>query len=657
MNSVAHMGDASLDISRPTALRSVLAAAGLYVLFYVLLDWLSFVQPVLKLGITPWSPQTGLTLAFLLLLGPRWASATALAALLAEVIIRGRSPVSLLAISLSVWIAVGYGFLATLLRRWNLAAPVRTSRAGVGLAAASLCVSLVVAVGYVLLVIAAGDLPRAQTISSIVRYWIGDLNGILTVTTLLMSARSWREGVRLSRERIWEVLAQCAAIGLTLWIIFGLTATDDLRAYYPLFVPVIWIALRWGVPGAMLATLGIQIALMLIARDETMAPPLMDLQLLMVILNATALLLGAVVTDRATALKRMAQSEARQRALLDMAPDAVLAIDSSGLVRSSNPAALKLFGDKAGVQAGGSAASLLPGLALTADEGHAALDACRQGGTRFPAEVAWARLDEPAGGGFLITVRDVSERRRAQEQLRERDTALARAMRFAVAGELASALAHELNQPMTAVVSYLRALAILTEEAAKHEPRIETTLSKVTHEAIRAAKVLRRLRDFYRGGASKKEAIDLPELCSAITSAFDERLRRAEVTLTISVAESPPQIEWDTTQFEIVLHNLIANSLDAVSHADKANRRIELSVESKDDAALVSVADSGPGLSAEVLKHLFEPFTTTKPDGMGLGLAISRSLIRARGGDLLLDPHGKLGGATFTLRIPTTDSR
>lgn len=657
MNSVAEIGEASVGSSRPTALRSVLGAAGLYMLFYVLLDWLSFVQPVLKLGITPWSPQTGLTIAFLLLLGPRWAGVTAVAALLAEVIIRGRSPVSLLAISLSVWIAVGYGFLATLLRRWNLAAPIRTSRAGVVLAAASLSVSLVVAIGYVLLVIAAGDLPRSQTTSSIVRYWIGDLNGILTVTTLLMSASAWREGVRLSIERIWEVLAQCAAIVLTLWIIFGLAATDDLRVYYPLFVPVIWIALRWGVPGAMLATLGIQIALVLIARDETLAPPLMDLQLLMVILNATALLLGAVVTDRAIALKRVAQSEARQRALLDMAPDAVLALDSSGRVRSSNPAALKLFGEKAGVQAGGSAGSLLPGLALTADEGHAALDACRPGGERFPAEVAWARLDEPAGGGFLITVRDVSERRRAQEQLRERDTALARAMRFAVAGELASALAHELNQPMTAVVSYLRALAILTEEAAKQEPRIETTLSKVTHEAIRAAKVLRRLRDFYRGGASKKETIDLRELCSAITSAFDERLRRAEVALSIRVDAHPPQIEWDTTQLEIVLHNLIANSLDAVSRAEKGNRHIELSVESKDDAALVSVADSGPGLSADVLKHLFEPFTTTKPDGMGLGLAISRSLIRARGGDLLHDPHGKLGGATFTLRIPTIDSR
>jgi signal transduction histidine kinase len=653
MSSVANTGETTtVNRAGPAALSGALAVTAIYVVLYVLLDWLSFVQPVLKLGITPWSPQTGLTLAFLLVLGPRWAGATAVAALLAEVLIRGRSPVSPLAMSLSVWIALGYGLLATLLRRWHLDVPVRTPRAGVGLATASACVSVIVAIGYVLLAVAAGDLPHARITSSIVRYWIGDLNGILTLTTLLMSIGSWRAGVRLSAERIREVIAQCAAIMLILWLIFGFAATDDLRAYYLLFVPVIWIALSWGVSGAVLATLGIQMALVLVARDATRAPPLMDLQFLMVILSATALLLGAAVTDSAAALKRAAQSEARQRALLDMAPDAVLAIDRSRRIRSSNPAALKLFGE-GGIGAG-AVESLLPGLALNADEGHAALEACRQGDAKFPAEVAWARLNEPAGEGFLITVRDVSERRKAQEQLRERDTALARAMRFAVAGELASALAHELNQPMTAVVSYLRALAILTEEAGKQEPRIATTLSKATHEAIRAAKVLRRLRDFYRGGTSKKETIDLPELCSAVTAAFDERLRRAGATLVVRVEENPPRIEWDTTQLEIVLHNLIANSLDAVAHTDEP-RWIELSVESKSAAALVGIADSGPGLSAEVLEHLFEPFMTTKPGGMGLGLAISRSLIRARGGDLLHQPNGRYGGAMFTVRIPATE--
>jgi two-component system sensor kinase FixL len=261
-------------------------------------------------------------------------------------------------------------------------------------------------------------------------------------------------------------------------------------------------------------------------------------------------------------------------------------------------------------------------------------------------------LGEPAGDGFLITVRDVSERRRAQEELRARDTALSRAMRFAVAGELASALAHELNQPMTAVVSYLRSLATLTAPFIVQDERIATTLGKTTHEAIRAAKVLRRLRDFYRGGTSKRENIELAELCAAIAAAFEERLRRASTVLVVRIDPAVAPLQWDTTQLEIVLYNLVANALDAVAHTDKPWRRIELSAESSAKNLLLRVSDSGPGISPDVAQHLFEPFTTTKSDGMGLGLAISRSLVRARGGDLLHDVHGKSGGATFTVRIP-----
>lgn len=627
--------------------------ACLYLAVYVLLDWASFVQPVLKLGITPWNPPAGLTLAYLLVKGPRWFGVTAVAALLAEVIVRGSPVSSAPMIASSLCIALGYGALAALLRRWRLGEPIDTPVAAAWFVGAAACTSIVVATGYVTIVAAAGALPHADVAASIARYWVGDLNGILTVTPLLIYAGSWQEGLRLARQRAWEVMAQLLAVALTMWIVFGLSATDELRVYYLLFVPVIWTALRWGVPGAMLATLCIQIALVIVARDETHSPPLIDLQFLMVTLSATALLLGAVVTERAAVLRRVARSEAQQRALLAMAPDAVLAIDRTGKIQSSNPAALKLFGQSIGEHGGRFVESLLPGLALHADEGQGALEGRRPEGSGFPAEVAWARLDEPAGEGFLVTVRDVSERHRAQEQLRERDTALSRAMRFAVAGELASALAHELNQPMTAVVSYLRALAILAEPYVKEEARIGPTLGKATHEAIRAAKVLRRLRDFYRGGAAKREQIDLSELCSAVASAFQERLRRADAVLLVSLPATAPPIEWDATQMEIVLHNLVANSLEAVAHTEKQERRIELSADVRDDAVLVRVADSGPGLSQEVAGHLFEPFITTKPDGMGLGLVISRSLIRARGGDLLHESRGALGGATFTLRIPS----
>lgn len=630
--------------------RALLIACG-YLVLYVLLDGLSYVQPVLKLGITPWNPQTGLALALLIYFGPRWLSVTALAPLLAEVIVRGKPAASPLVLMSSVWIAVGYAGVAAILRRHDLQAPIRTLSAAAWLAGASLIGTLVIASGFVALFVAAGQLPVADAVDSVGRYWVGDVNGILTLTPLLMYAGEWRAGIRVLREHRWEVLAQIATILLVLWIIFGLAATDQLRFFYPLFVPVIWIALRWGFPGAMLALLAIQIGVVIGSQDESRSPPLMDLQFLVLTLGMTALLLGAVVTERARALRRVAAREAEQRALLAMSPDAILAVDSSR-VRISNPAAVRLFGERAAVQQAPLLTDLLPTLTLQTQQGSATLDARRGDGSAFPADVAWARLDSSAHDGFLVTVRDATDRRRAEAQLRERDTALARAMRFAVAGELASALAHELNQPITALVSYLRASEILAKPFVAQDERLETTLSKAAQEAIRASEVLRRLRDFYRSGAFKREAVNVPAVCNAVVMAFQDRLRRAGVTLVTRVDPSIPTLQADGIQIEIVLHNLLANATDAVLHQPKPWRRVELSASHAAGWVTLRVEDSGPGIAADVAQKLFDPFVTSKVDGMGLGLAISRSLVRGRGGEMSLATDGKLSGAAFTVRLP-----
>jgi signal transduction histidine kinase len=627
------------------------ATAGVYLTLYIVLDWLSYVQPVLKLGITPWNPQAGLTLAFLVIYGPRWAFVTAAAALLSEVLVR-QSHISPLAVGVSIWIALGYCMLAALLRRWRLATAIRTLGAGARLAGASVGATLVIAAGYVLLFVSAGELPWAHALRSLPRLWIGDLTGILTLTPLLISAGEWRNAVRLVGNHPWEVMAQFAALLVTLWLIFGLPATDQLRFFYPLFVPVIWIALRWGLSGAMIGALTIQIGLIVAAQDESRVPPLLDLQFLMLTLSLTALLLGAVITERAEVLRKVATAEAEQRALLAMAPDAVLTLDSVGSVRMANAAAVRLFGDIISTDHAARLPQLLPNLQLQAPEGRATLDGRSKEGGIFPADVAWARLDAPADEGFLVTVRDATERRRTEAQLRERDAALARAMRFAVAGELASALAHELNQPITALVSYLRAAEILAEPFGREEPRLTTTLGKAAQEAIRASEVLRRLRDFYRGGARNLEDVNLPELCAAVSQTFNDRIRRASTLFVTRIDPLLPSLKADSIQLEIVLHNLLSNALDAVMQVDEPWRRIELHAFRANEWVILRVEDSGPGITPELSQKLFEPFMTSKPDGMGLGLAISRSLVRARGGDLLFEQSEKLRGACFTVRVP-----
>lgn len=631
--------------------RATAVAAG-YLVSYVLLDWLSYVQPVLKLGITPWNPQAGLTLAFLLVYGPRWAVATAFAALLSELLVRHSSVASPLAIAASVWIALGYGMLAALLRRWHLQTPIRTLVAGVRLAVASVGVTLIVAGGYVVLFVAAGELQSAHAIESLPRLWVGDVTGILTLTPLLIWASEWRGGVRVVRRHGWEVLAQFGALSITLWIIFGHAGTDQLRFFYPLFVPVIWVALRWGLPGAISAALTIQIGLIIAAQEESRMSPLIELQFLMLTLSLTTLLLGAIVTERADVLRRVAMREAEQRALLTMAPDAVLAVDSSEQVSMANPAALRLFGEAASVERTARLSDLLPELQLKQPDGRATLEGRSASGAMFPAEIAWARLDAPANEGFLVTVRDATDRRRAEAQLRERDTALARAMRFTVAGELASALAHELNQPITALVSYLRAAEILAAPYGSKEQRLTVTLRKAVQEAIRASEVLRRLRDFYSGGAVKLEDVHLPTLCAEVTQAFQSRFRRASAVLVIDVDPAIPNLAADETQLEIVLHNLLSNAIDSVLQVAKPGRRIELHAECVDHWIVLRVEDSGPGIVQDVAQKLFEPFVTSKSDGMGLGLAISRSLVRARGGELSFERSNKLGGACFIVRLP-----
>lgn len=623
-----------------------------YVVSYIWLDWLSYIQPVLKLGITPWSPTAGLTLAMLRVRGPRWAPATALAAFGAEVLVRDAPAAWAVLLAASTWIACIYAALASVLARWSPTLHLDTPSVATRLIALSALATLVVAVGYVALFAAAGALPMELAIGAVARYWVGDLNGILTLTPLLLYADRWRAGWH-QLQRYWVLIAvQFGIVVVVMWIIFGITAVDQTRFFYLLFVPMIWIALRWGAPGAALGALVIQIGLVVVVEGEPGAPALVDLQFLLLTLCLTALLLGAVVTERADALRQVAMREAEQTALLATAPDAVLTADATGRIRSANPAAVRLFGNEVSAGTRRLLRDVLPAIQFHSADGRATLEGRPVEGDAFPAEIAWARLEAPAAHGHLVIVRDITQRRRAEARLRERETALARGMKFAVAGELASALAHELNQPITALVSYLQASEILAAPLISQDARLQATLGKAAQEAIRASEVLRRLRDFYRGGAIKREQVALTGLCSTFTATFEERLQQTGVKLLLEVPDTLPNVETGVTQLEIVLHNLLSNAIDAVGQQSPESRHIELSAACSSRDILLRVEDSGPGVAPDIVHRVFEPFVTTKVDGMGLGLAISRSLLRGQGGDLTYEPGTRWRGACFVVRLP-----
>jgi C4-dicarboxylate-specific signal transduction histidine kinase len=231
----------------------------------------------------------------------------------------------------------------------------------------------------------------------------------------------------------------------------------------------------------------------------------------------------------------------------------------------------------------------------------------------------------------------VDERQRAGENLR-------RSLRLAAAGEMAGALAHEVNQPLTAVSNYGRSALLLLERG--DAGRLQAIIEKMLGEAERAAEVVRRLRDFFRAGTTRLEAVPVDELVAAVRRIGHSVIGERSVELEVrSDAEVAP-LYVDRLQVELVLRNLLANSVDAVQAS--ANGRIEVSVASEDARrARIVVADNGPGVAPERRESVFEPLVSGKPTGMGLGLAVSRAIAEAHGGSL-----EARGGGEFHLVLP-----
>lgn len=642
----------SLTYSAHTAARWRLGVLlGGYLLAYVTLDWLSYLR-----GITPWNPQSGLTLALLMTAGRKHGTSTGLAVLLAvlsaELIVRGLSSAWLSVLLVAIVVTGGYLLAAYVLRKRGVNNSIDTPEQVISFICVIAPITLIVSTLYVMLLDRSQGLPT----SSIVRYWVGDLNGVLSLTPLLLAAKRWRSGMRLVLQRYWEALIQTASMIISLWIRLGQHTVNDLIYVYPIFVPVIWIAFRWGVVGTALCTLLFQIALIVAADGYADADLLINMQILAVTLGTTGLLLGSVVSSRAAALRRIATQEAEQRAILTTAPDAVVATDAHARIVSANPAAVQLFQLAEAKLIGQTLRSRLPHVHLETVEsrtanGRVSSEALRSDDSLLPVDVAWARLDAPAAAGFILIIRDVTERLASAAQLRERDTVLARAMRFAVVGEFASALTHELNQPITALVSYLRASQILAAPLNNQDSRLGETLAKAAKEAIRTSEVLRRLRDFYRGGTPLLTTIDVAEVVSTVLKSYEDRLKQMGVRLRDHHDSSIPTIIGDRTQIEMILHNLLNNALDAVADCPPSHREIAVKLVQQQNDVLLTMEDTGAGISAEIAASLFDPFVTTKPSGMGLGLAISRSLLRSHGGDLWSEP-GSLQGARFVVRMP-----
>jgi C4-dicarboxylate-specific signal transduction histidine kinase len=235
----------------------------------------------------------------------------------------------------------------------------------------------------------------------------------------------------------------------------------------------------------------------------------------------------------------------------------------------------------------------------------------------------------------------VDERQRAQEGLKE-------SLRLAAAGEMAGAIAHEVNQPITALVNYGRAGQMLMQAGRSAE--LEAVIAKMLGEAQRASEIVRRLRDFFRQGTTRLERVPVPELLEAVRRIGEQVTGDSTVFLEVAGEPGLPPLLADRLQIEMVLRNLVANAVESVRSTSPGSGEVGVTAARLDAQHLsIVVRDSGPGLAPGVAHRLFEPFVSGKPSGMGLGLAVSRAIAEAHGGTLDARPAR---GGEFHLVLP-----
>lgn len=249
-----------------------------------------------------------------------------------------------------------------------------------------------------------------------------------------------------------------------------------------------------------------------------------------------------------------------------------------------------------------------------------------------------------------------TERRRVQEalvarevELREKQADLERALRLGAAAEMASAIAHELNQPLSAAASYLRACELMLEDPGTHREKLADALSRAAAEARRAGEVTKGLREFFRSGTGQLESIDPRGLVDQALETLRNRLQRHGVRLVLEADADLPRVRVDRVQVATVLQNLVGNAIDAMGAGGE--REIAIAIRRHEPGAVrVSVRDTGPGLDAEAAARLFQPFRSRKPHGMGLGLALSRTIVESHGGRLWHENADR--GAVFSFTLP-----
>ncbi|WP_449411360.1 PAS domain S-box protein [Methylobacterium komagatae] len=363
--------------------------------------------------------------------------------------------------------------------------------------------------------------------------------------------------------------------------------------------------------------------------------------------------------------------EAHLRSILDTVPDAMVVIDEQARIKSFSVAAVRQFGYEPQEVVGRNISLLMPEPYRSHHDAYMArylttgerriigigrvVVGQRKDGSTFPMELSVGEMRSGGERYFTGFIRDLTERNQTETRLQELQSELVHMSRFTALGEMASTLAHEINQPLTAIASYLKGCRrLLGRMEGPEVSLLSNAVNQAAEQALRAGQVIRHLREFVARGEGERHIESLPKLIEEASALALVGAKEKGIRVRFTLDPDAPLVLADRIQVQQVLLNLIRNAIEAMQ--DASNRELTVATRALSDEGFVEVcvSDTGTGLAPEVATQLFKPFVTTKASGMGVGLSICRTIVESHGGKIQAGP-GPDGGTTFRFTLRTLD--
>ena len=475
------------------------------------------------------------------------------------------------------------------------------------------------------------------------------------------------------RDRLIRYGLSISLVGAAVGIRYLLAPELDDRALYLFLTPAVLVAGGLGGfgPGALATLLGLALGFWF--ESEPMARPVFASAAAFAFIGFGAAWFGGRLqrTRRLAELIRqdLLAREAHLKSILDTVPDAMIVIDDSGIIHSFSSTAERLFGYRAPEVIGKNVKILMPNPYRADHDGYLSrylrtgerriigigrvVVGERKGGATFPMELAVGEMRSNQKRFFTGFIRDLTERQETEGRLQELQTELLHISRLTALGEMASTLAHELNQPLAAISNYINgSQRLLAGQEDAQARTLREVLGKAANQALRAGDIIRRLRDFVSRGETETSVESIPKLIEEASALALVGAKEQGLRVRFDLQPNVERVIADRVQIQQVLLNLIRNAMDAMIASPR--REIVISAAAAGNGFVkISVADTGTGIAPELAGKLFQPFITTKPHGMGVGLSISRTIVDAHGGRIWAEP-GPGGGTifSFTLRSP-----